>query len=157
MIYHMWTPGDEKPEDAGNLKGLQAFNESKLRWQDTGVHVSSWNQCMYRWPVEQPEQPEQRTAAHETSILEEAQELIHGDRHEDYGHPFKDFSKTARLWSVVLGVDVTPEQVALCMVCLKISRELHRPKRDNIVDAAGYLGTLEMVLDYRKASKEGDG
>jgi len=56
MVYAMWTPGDEKPEDAGNLKGLQAFNESKLRWQDTGVHVSRWESSMYRWLVELPEQ-----------------------------------------------------------------------------------------------------
>jgi len=56
MVYKMWTPGDEKPENAGNLKGLQAFNESKLRWQDTGVHVSRWESSMYRWPVELPEQ-----------------------------------------------------------------------------------------------------
>ena len=35
------------------------------------------------------------------------------------------------------------------MVGLKISREVNRPKRDNIVDGAGYFETLEMVKEER--------
>lgn len=81
------------------------------------------------------------------SILEEAHRLVHGDRGEDYGHPYDDFSRTAKIWSAILGVDVTPQQVALCMVGLKISREVHRPKRDNRVDGAGYFETLNMVVE----------
>lgn len=82
----------------------------------------------------------------EESILHEAHRLVHGDRGEDYGHPYDDFSRTARIWSAILGVDVTPQQVALCMIGLKISREVHRPKRDNRTDIAGYAETLDMVV-----------
>ena len=84
------------------------------------------------------------------SILEEAKRIVHGDRGENYGHPFEDFSRTAQIWSAILEIDVSPEQVALCMVGLKISREVNRPKRDNIVDGAGYFETLEMVKEERK-------
>ena len=35
------------------------------------------------------------------------------------------------------------------MVGLKISREVNRPKRDNVVDGAGYFETLEMVKQER--------
>ena len=52
----------------------------------------------------------------EESILEEAKRIVHGDRGENYGHPFEDFSRTAQIWSAILGIDVEPEQVALCMV-----------------------------------------
>ena len=83
------------------------------------------------------------------SILEEAKRIVHGERGENYGHPFEDFSRTAKIWSAVLDIDVTPEQVALCMVGVKISREINRPKRDNIVDGAGYFETLEMVKQER--------
>ena len=85
----------------------------------------------------------------EESILEEAKRIVHGDRGENYGHPFEDFSRTAQIWSAILGIDVEPEQVALCMVGVKISREVHRPKRDNIVDGAGYFETLDMVKKER--------
>jgi hypothetical protein len=84
------------------------------------------------------------------SALQEAQRLVHGDRGADYGHPIHDFARTARIWSAILGVDVKPEQVALCMVGVKISRECNKPKRDNRVDGAGYFETLEMIYQYRE-------
>jgi hypothetical protein len=84
------------------------------------------------------------------SILDEAKRIVHGDRGENYGHPFEDFSRTAKIWSAILNIKVTPEQVALCMIGVKISREVNRPKRDNIVDGAGYFETLDMVKKERK-------
>lgn len=84
------------------------------------------------------------------SILEEAKRIVHGERNENYGHPFEDFSRTAKIWSAILEIEISPEQVALCMVGLKISREINRPKRDNIVDGAGYFETLQMVKEERK-------
>jgi len=87
------------------------------------------------------------------SILEEAKRIVHGVRGENYGHPLDDFTRTAQIWSAILNIEVTPEQVALCMVGLKISREVNRPKRDNIVDGAGYFETLQMVKDERRSRK----
>jgi len=81
----------------------------------------------------------------DATIATEAIALVTGDRQKQYGHPSKNFQETAALWSVVLGIPVTPEQVALCMVQVKIARELHNPKRDNIVDAIGYLMTYDAV------------
>jgi hypothetical protein len=73
------------------------------------------------------------------TLLEEAGYLVSADRQQTYGHPAKNFAETAALWSVVLGIPVAPEQVALCMVQVKIAREINLHKRDNIVDAIGYL------------------
>lgn len=84
------------------------------------------------------------------TILQEAQRLVHGDRQADYGHPLDDFSKTAKMWSGILGVEVTAEQVGLCMCCVKISRQLNRPKRDNMTDLAGYAATVQMCVEERQ-------
>ena len=84
------------------------------------------------------------------TILDEAKRIVYGERGENCGHPFEDFSRTAQIWSAILGIDVEPEQVALCMVGLKISREVNRPKRDNVVDGAGYFENLDMVKRERK-------
>lgn len=83
-------------------------------------------------------------------VTVEATRLVHGDRNADYGHPLDDFTRTGRMWAAILGLrEVTPEQVALCMCALKISRQVHRPKRDNLVDLAGYAETCQMVLEER--------
>lgn len=81
-------------------------------------------------------------------ILEEAGNLVHGERGKAYDHPFDDFTRVAGLWSVLLEYDVTPLQVALCLGALKMSRLIHNPTHyDSIVDWAGYAETYAMVLE----------
>jgi len=86
------------------------------------------------------------------SILTEAHGLVHGDRQATYGHPAVDFSRTAAIVNVLLAhklsSDLGPEDVALFMVAVKLSRECHEHKRDNLVDAAGYLECRERVLRF---------
>jgi hypothetical protein len=85
------------------------------------------------------------------TILQEAQRLVHGDRGADYGHPIDDFTRTGKMWAAILGVDtVSAEQVGLCMMAVKISRQCNRPKRDNMTDAAGYAETVQMISDRRQ-------
>lgn len=85
------------------------------------------------------------------TILEEAQSHVYGARQGDYGHPREDFTRTAILWTGVLhhkladGEHITPEDVALCMVQVKVSREVNKPKRDNRVDMAGYALCLDRL------------
>ncbi len=83
------------------------------------------------------------------NILEEANSLVNGARQGDYGHPLDDFARTAKMWSAILGHEVTPEQVGLCMCAVKISRQVNKPKRDNLVDLAGYAATVDMVLEEK--------
>lgn len=44
---------------------------------------------------------------------------------------------------------MTAEQVGLCMIGVKISRQCNAPRRDNMVDAAGYAATVQMCVDER--------
>lgn len=81
------------------------------------------------------------------SILTEAQKLVHGARNADYGHPLDDFTRTAAMWSAILGAHITAKQVGLCMIAVKLSRECNKSKRDNLVDLAGYAETVEWLKD----------
>ncbi len=87
------------------------------------------------------------------TILEEAAELVDGDRQQDYGHPIDNHTRTAKMWSALLGVEVTAEQVCLCMVALKMSRQCHKPGRDNLVDGCGWLRNVEIIGEAREASR----
>jgi len=84
------------------------------------------------------------------TILQEAQRLVHGSRQADYGHPLDNYNDIARVWSVILRMEVTAEQAALCMVGLKLARESFRPKRDNRTDMAGYTEVLDMIREERE-------
>lgn len=68
-------------------------------------------------------------------------------RGSDYGHPKEDFGRTARLWSIIKGVEFTPEDVALFMICVKLSREVHKHKKDNLDDIQGYAETAKMLYN----------
>lgn len=84
------------------------------------------------------------------SILDEAQLLVSGVRQMRYGHPLDDYTRTAQLWSAILGVEVLPEQALLCMCAVKISRECHEHARDNLVDLAGYAACIQMTIEERE-------
>lgn len=81
----------------------------------------------------------------ENSILSEAQGLVHGDRNNDYGHPYLDYKRTTEIFKAWTGIELTPSQGAMFMVCVKLSRLGHKWKRDSVVDAAGYLEVLRMI------------
>jgi hypothetical protein len=80
------------------------------------------------------------------TILEEAAGLVDGPRESDYGHPRDNFADIQIGWEVIFRGGITPAKVGLAMAWVKICRELHVSKRDNLVDLAGYARTVEKVL-----------
>lgn len=74
-------------------------------------------------------------------ILEQGAELICGDREDNYGKPEVNFANIAALWSVTLGIEVKPWQVAMCLGQVKDARLIATPTHwDSWVDRAGYTG-----------------
>lgn len=86
--------------------------------------------------------------------MTEAAGLITGDRKDAYGKVEDSFAAVALVWSGLLanklapGAVVSSVDVALLMVGLKLARETNQGKRDNVVDAHGYLGLLAQMRDY---------
>lgn len=78
------------------------------------------------------------------STLEEAEAII-TDRMRSYGPPKDHFELVSKLWGPILNRDISPSQVAMCMIALKLARECHRQNRDNKVDMAGYVRILEIL------------
>lgn len=73
-------------------------------------------------------------------ILAEAGRLVSEDRMRDYGPPDISFRRIADGWSHIIGADVSPRHVALCMAWLKISRATTCPgKADSYIDCAAYI------------------
>lgn len=81
----------------------------------------------------------------EKSILEEAEEIVGGERATDYGDAKESFENIAKGWSVIVGSEITGPQVAMMMIWLKLMRENNNHKRDNLVDSIGYTILLERL------------
>lgn len=79
------------------------------------------------------------------NVLQQAEKLIYGDRQKAYGSVSTNFTNIAKGWEVILGTEVSAEQVGLCMAWLKIARQVNKPNIDNLIDAAGYVGCVEKV------------
>lgn len=73
-------------------------------------------------------------------ILKEAIRLTSTDRQKNYGTPEVNHKRIADIWSVILGLEVTPAQVALCMVGVKMARLIETPNHtDSAIDGAAYF------------------
>ncbi len=67
-------------------------------------------------------------------------------RRSSYGDPGDLFAHIAARWSLTLGTKISPAQVALCLIDLKIARLASDPHHlDSQVDVAGYAACLQEV------------
>ena len=85
------------------------------------------------------------------AVLNEAADLISHDRNQTYDEPEHNFRRIAAYWNLYLTDHllrpIQPHQVALILGLVKIAREQHAPKRDNLVDLAGYAACYQEVIE----------
>jgi hypothetical protein len=97
-------------------------------------------------------QPMSRYNNLRSECLDDAMQLLTGDRNIDYGEPIENFERVADGWSIILGKYIAPHQVALCMAWLKIARLTATPDhKDSYTDAAGYI-----ALGWELVNKQDD-
>ena len=72
-------------------------------------------------------------------LLAKAQELVTGPRAEQHGDYCYQHRRAAELWSAYLDAPIGAEQVAMCMLLLKVSRsEFGKFNEDDGLDATAY-------------------
>lgn len=71
------------------------------------------------------------------SVALQAHETV-TNRPDNQGAKTPYFAAIAAHWSVILGTEVSPEDVCLCMIALKIVRQKHLWMEDSLVDICGY-------------------
>lgn len=85
-----------------------------------------------------------------TTVLQEAQEIIYGDREQTYGKPAKNLECIAKMWSAYLesmgGKELNAKDVACMMILLKTARLANnQDHRDSVVDVCGYAALIERI------------
>ena len=78
-------------------------------------------------------------------------------RGQHYGKVLENHSRIAKIWSVIVGSEITEEQVALMMVGLKVARLVETPDhQDSILDIAGYAAVMSECIEEKKTQKSTD-
>jgi len=90
------------------------------------------------------------------ACLDEASRIIAGERDVQYGGPEQNFDRIARIWSVIFGIPVTREDVAMAMIAVKVARYASRSgfQPDTWTDIAGYAGCGYEVGDLERRSTD---
>jgi hypothetical protein len=80
-------------------------------------------------------------------LFEQVINTLHS-RGADYGHPITNHKRIAELWSAYLGYPIQPNEVAILMCLLKISRQAQDPRvDDNYTDALGYIAIAKTITE----------
>lgn len=87
------------------------------------------------------------------TVIDQAKEIIYGDREKTYGHPAKNLNTIAIMWSAYLSskfdapVVIDAHDVCMMMPLLKIAREANYRQPDNPTDIIGYAGLTDRVKE----------
>jgi len=79
--------------------------------------------------------------------LSEAIRLTMNDRNESYDNPLRNHTRIAKIWSVILGVEIDATQVALCMAGLKLARLAYKYDDDSFIDLCAYAAIANEVRE----------
>lgn len=81
------------------------------------------------------------------SILSDAEEIVNGSRHSDYGDPVESFKRIAKTASMIAGKDLSPNECCAVLMAVKLVRESFAHKRDNLVDLCGYAELMNRLKE----------
>lgn len=84
------------------------------------------------------------------SILSEAEEIVNGSRHSDYGDAANNFHRIANIVnSMYPQLNINAQQCCAVLMAVKLIREGFRHKRDNLVDLCGYAHIMNEINDRK--------
>ena len=79
------------------------------------------------------------------NILKKANEIVNlraEEKERSYGDFELSMAKTAKIASLMSNKNITTEDAYNVLISLKLARESHFHKEDNLLDAVAYLGSL---------------
>ena len=79
------------------------------------------------------------------TAAQEAHRITTTARQASYGLPEDDYRRTVGAFNALTGKDLTINEGLLFMTCVKLSRQQHAPKHDNVVDCCGYQNLIDQI------------
>lgn len=83
------------------------------------------------------------------NILEEANKIVNlrsEEKERQYGPMQDGIKRAADIAKLMSGKDLTEDDIYICLIALKLSRQSYNHKEDNLLDAVAYMGAWN---DYK--------
>ena len=89
-----------------------------------------------------------------SKFLKEADTIVSGQRHKDYGDKTDNHKNIAKLWSAYKDTEITAHDVAIMMCLLKIARtKLGEVSEDTYIDMAAY-GAIAGEIKFKEGHEK---
>ncbi len=75
------------------------------------------------------------------------------EKTREYGPFSLSITKTAALASQICAKEISPHDVFIVMIALKLSRQSWKMKDDNLIDAVAYIGAWQNYIDSERESE----
>ncbi len=75
----------------------------------------------------------------------EAENIVNGDRNEQYGDPNIAFDEYSDILNTVFGIKLTSVEICKVQMAIKLGRLKYKYKRDSVVDLCGYAEILDRL------------
>lgn len=93
----------------------------------------------------------------EESVCLTAERIVGGDRRNQYGHPHADYAAATSAFNSFTRRQgpfaLSPAEGVMFMMCVKLSREGHKHKTDNLVDLCGYAKCKQLIHALEDSKK----
>jgi hypothetical protein len=78
-------------------------------------------------------------------ILDEVRDLVEGEKLQEYGDAYQMHENISVGWSQLLDINISPPEVALMMIWMKVCRAKHKLSRDSLKDIIGYAFLIDKM------------
>lgn len=93
------------------------------------------------------------------NILKKADEIANQrseEKERQYGPMEETHEKTAKLASLLCGKEITTKDIYWMKIAMKLAREAHSHKTDNLIDLCSYIQGLENHFESSNEIREAD-
>ena len=90
------------------------------------------------------------------NILEKADEIVNQrseEKNRQYGSFDESMDRMRDIFNAMTGLQLETKHMFQAMIALKLSREAHAHKEDNLLDAVAYMGAMNNYLEANKLPK----
>ena len=87
------------------------------------------------------------------NILQKANEIINQrseEKEREYGPIDEGLEKAAKMASIILNKEICVDDMYVCLISLKFSRQSYTQKEDNLLDAVAYIGAWQNYINQKK-------